>query len=126
MQATPHSGGVMHLIRSSAFLHLCTCRRHAQIIYTNKSRSIDFGSREVGLDIIEEALQEKRLSPEEGCAVIEQIMSSPLPTERNPVDDKLDELREVQAELGSLGIEVFLSTSRPADESIRHQDQLES
>lgn len=120
MQATPHSGGSMHLIRSSAFLHLCACRLHAQIVYSNKSKSLDFGSREAGLDIVEQALKDKKLSHEEGCAVIEQIMLSSLPTERGLVDDKLDELREVQEELGSIGIEVFLSTSRPTSESVRN------
>ncbi len=116
----------MPLIRSAAHLHMCVCGLHAHIIYADKSISLEFGSREAGLDIVEQALKDKKLASEEGCAVIEQIIQCHLPTERSVADEALDDLRAVQDELGSVGIEVFLSTSRPTSESARNQGQLES
>lgn len=108
----------MDLIRSSAFLLMCSCGRHAQIIYSDQSRSLNFGSREAGLDIIEQVLKDKKITAEEGCAVIGQIMSSPLPTERGRMDMVLNDIRTTNVVPSSLVMEVFLSVSRPTDQSV--------
>lgn len=119
-------GVIMHLIRSSAFMCMCRCLLHAHIVYSDKSVSLEFGSRKVGLDIVEQALKEKKIDSEEACAVIEQLVSSPLPTERGLADEALDGLRKVQGAFGSIGTEVSLSTDCPENESAPHHNRFES
>jgi len=103
----------MNLIRSSAYLHVCgRCKLHAYIVYTDGSSSLNFGSRETGLDIVEQNLKEKKLSPEEGCVVIEQIVASPLSIESDVVDMMLEGLRELNEAAGNADTEFFLRACR--------------
>ncbi len=112
----------MGKIRKSAYLKICKdCGGHACIVFANGTESPDFGSKQTGKIEIDFAFEENTLSSEERDFLENQLALSALPSNRNIIDDLLEEIQDendLNEELEML--EELIHNSRPPLDQIRN------